>query len=255
MAALHVERSGRGDPFLLLHGAAGSSDTYGWLPDLGRTVVRIDFRGHGRSDRAGSYLLGDYVEDALSVLREIGPAPVAGHSLGGVVAWTLAQRVPELVTAIVLEDPPLYMGEPAEHARNPAIPHFGRLREAALRWQEEGTPVEKAAAVLAAGDPDRRMAEDAHAARAFALLHLDLGVIDAIADGTALAATDVAAPVRAPALILAASLLPAFPPEHEERLARTHPAVVVRRVPDAAHVIHDHRAHREEYVRTLVERL
>jgi pimeloyl-ACP methyl ester carboxylesterase len=78
MAALHVERSGCGEPFLLLHGAAGSSDTYGWLPDLGRTVVRIDFRGHGRSDRADSYLLGDYVEDALSVLREIGPRRSSG---------------------------------------------------------------------------------------------------------------------------------------------------------------------------------
>ena len=74
MAALHIERTGEGDPFLLLHGAAGSSATYGWLPDLGRTVVRMDFRGHGLSGRAGLYLLGDYVEDALSVLRDIGPS-------------------------------------------------------------------------------------------------------------------------------------------------------------------------------------
>jgi pimeloyl-ACP methyl ester carboxylesterase len=252
---LHVERSGSGEPFLLLHGAAGSSATYDWLPDLGRTVVRMDFRGHGRSGRADSYLIGDYADDALSVLREIGPAPVAGHSLGGVVAWTLAQRAPELVTAVVLEDPPLYMGEPAEHARNPAIPHFGMLRAAAVRWQSEDTPQADAAAALAAADPDGRIADDAHAARAFALLHLDVGVIDAITGGIALAATDVTSPVPVPAFILAASLLPAFPPDHQERLARTHPDVAVRRVPDAAHVIHDHRAHREEYVRTLVERL
>jgi pimeloyl-ACP methyl ester carboxylesterase len=251
----HIERSGSGEPFLLLHGAAGSLNTYDWLPDLGRTVVRMDLRGHGRSDRADSYLLDDYVEDALAVLREFAPAPVAGHSLGGVVAWTLAQRFPELVTAIVLEDPPLYMGEPAEHASNPAIPHFARLREAAVHWQSEGMPETEAAAVLAAADPEGRMAEDAHAARAFALLHLDVGVIDAIADGTALAGTDVAAPVHVPAFILAASILPAFPREHEQRLARTHPDVGVRRVPDAAHVIHDHRAHRDEYVRTLRERL
>jgi pimeloyl-ACP methyl ester carboxylesterase len=252
---LHVERSGSGEPFLLLHGAAGSAATYGWLPDLGRTVVRLDFRGHGRSDRAGSYLIDDYVEDALSVLRDVGPAPVAGHSLGGVVAWTLAQRAPELATAIVMEDPPLYMGEPAEHARNPAIPHFAMLRAAAVRWQSEGIAEAEAAALLAASDLEGRIAEDAHAARAFALVHLDVGVIDAIADGIALAATDVAAPVSVPAFILAASLEPAFPLEHEQRLARTHPKVAVRRVPDAAHVIHDHRAHRDEYVRTLVERL
>jgi pimeloyl-ACP methyl ester carboxylesterase len=215
----------------------------------------MDFRGHGRSDRAGSYLLGGYVEDALSVLRDIGPAPVVGHSLGGVVAWTLAQRVPELVTGIVMEDPPLYMGEPAEHARNPAIPHFGLLRAAAVRWQADGTPQGEAAAELARQDPDGRAAPDAHAARAFALLHLDVRVIDAIVDGLALAPTDVASPVTVPALILAADVLPAFPPEHEERLARTHPDVEVRRFRDATHVIHDQVAHRAEYLRALVERL
>ena len=90
MAALHVERSGTGEPVLFLHGAAGSSATYGWLPDLGRTVVRIDFRGHGRSGRAASYLLGDYVEDVVSVLRDIGPAPVVGATHRGESFWVEA---------------------------------------------------------------------------------------------------------------------------------------------------------------------
>ena len=263
MAALHVERSGTGEPVLFLHGAAGSSATYGWLPDLGRTVVRIDFRGHGRSGRAGSYLLGDYAEDVVSVLRDIGPAPVVGHSLGGVVAWTLAQRFPELVTGIVLEDPPLYLGEPEGHASNRAIPAFRAMREAASRWQAAGADEATVVAALSAQpygpDPSRRadevVAEDATAARAFALLHLDPAVLDPVIDGSALAATDVEAPVKVPALILAAGLAPAFGAEHERRLARTHPAVEVRRVERAGHVIHDELEHRDEYARTLVERL
>jgi pimeloyl-ACP methyl ester carboxylesterase len=252
---LHVERSGSGEPFLLLHGAAGSSATYGWLPDVGRTVVRMDFRGHGRSDRADSYLLGDYAEDALSVLREIGPAPVVGHSLGGVVAWTLAQRVPELVTGIVLEDPPLYMGEPAEHARNQAMPYFGVLRGLAERWQADGTPLADAADELRRQEVDARSADDALVARAYALMHLDPGALDPIVDGTALAATDLRAPVSAPALILAAGEDSAFPPGHEQRLASSHPDVVVRRVPGSRHSIHDERAHRAEYLQALSERL
>src|SRR3954464_5297542 len=78
LAAVHVERSGSGPPVVFLHGAAGSAATYGWVPDLGRTVVRPDFRGHGRSPRAETYPLGVYVEDAVAVLRETGPAPVVG---------------------------------------------------------------------------------------------------------------------------------------------------------------------------------
>jgi pimeloyl-ACP methyl ester carboxylesterase len=260
---LHIEHSGEGKPVLFLHGAGGSSATYDWLPDLGRTIVKLDFRGHGRSGRADSYLLGDYAEDALSVLREIAPAPVIGHSLGGVVAWTLAQREPELVTAIMLEDPPLFLGTPEGHASNRAIPGFQAMRDAVVRWQADGIDEADAAAQLAAQpygpDPSRRTGEvvatDANAARAFAFLHLDPAVLDAVIDGSALAATDVDAPVTVPALILAAGINPAFGVEHEQRLATTHPDVEVRRVAGAAHVIHDEIAHREEYVRTLVERL
>jgi len=260
---LHIERSGDGPPVLLLHGAAGSAATYDWLPDLGRTVVRMDFRGHGRSGRADSYLLGDYVEDALSVLRELGPAAVAGHSLGGVVAWTLAQRVPELVSAIVLEDPPLFMGSPEGHASNRAIPGFETMRDMVVRWQADGMDIARAAALLAASpyraDPSRRtsdvVAPDASAARASAMLHLDPAVLDAVIDGSALAGTDTDAPVTVPALILAAGIVPAFAVEHQQRLGRTHPQVDVRRVDGAAHVIHDEIAHRDEYLRTLVERL
>ena len=66
---------------------------------------------------------------------------------------------------------------------------------------------------------------------------------------------DLEAPVAVPALILAAGVAPAFGVEHQQRLAQTHPQVEVRRVEDAAHVIHDEVAHRELYVRSLVERL
>lgn len=260
---LHIERSGGGPPVLLLHGAAGSAATYDWLPGLDRTVVRMDFRGHGRSGRADSYVLDDYVADTLPLLRELGPAAVVGHSLGGVVAWTLAQRAPELVTGVVMEDPPLLKGTPEGHAANAAIPAFRSMREAAVRWQSAGADEAAVAAALAAlpygADPSRRteevVATDATAARAFAFLHLDPAVLDAVIEGSALAGADVDAPMPVPALILAAGLAPAFGVDDEQRLARTHPDVEVRRVEGAAHVIHDELAHRDEYLRTLVERL
>lgn len=246
---------------LFLHGVAGSRRTYDWLPDTiaGQAVVRVDFRGHGAAARTpGAYLIRDYADDAVKVLREIGPAFVVGHSLGGVAAWCAAQTVPELVLGAVLEDPPLYSGSPEGHASNGAIPHFRHLRELSPAWQAEAVAEAVAAERLAeepyGPDPSRSMRSvataSALAARAYALLHLDPGVLDTVIDGTLLAATDVAAPVTVPMTIIAAddALGAAFTSAHEARLAASHPAVPVVRVPGAGHSIHDERANRDTYL-------
>jgi pimeloyl-ACP methyl ester carboxylesterase len=259
--SLYVETTGSGPPVLFLHGATGSSRTYGWLELEGRTTVRMDFRGHGASGRTpGAYLIQDYVDDALSALGE--PAFVVGHSLGGVAAWMAAQRRPELVTGLFLEDPPLFMGEPAEHARNPAIPAFAQTRAAAERWQASRATPEQVAAELAAQTLPTGVTmgsfqtEEAVAARAYALTQLDLEVIDRILDGTLLAGTDTTAPVRVPTFILAAddALGAAFPTAHEARLRKAHPDVEIERLPGASHTIHDQRSTRDAYVRALTSR-
>jgi pimeloyl-ACP methyl ester carboxylesterase len=242
---------------LFLHGVAGAAATYRWLSLEGRTSVRLDFRGHGASDRApGSYRLADYVADALSVLDE--PAFVVGHSLGGVVAWTIAQQRPDLVTGLFLEDPPLFMGEPAEHALNPGIPHFRALRLSVPAWQADGISEAEAVARLSAQpfapDPSLRVGdvvtEEALAARAYALLHLDPAVLDTVINGSLLAATDTVSPVTVPVRLLAAddALGAAFPTRHEERLAASHPDVAVERLAGAGHSIHDERAQRDAYL-------
>src|SRR5829696_3837860 len=143
---LHVESAGApdADPVLFLHGVSGSTATYGWLEPDGYRAVRLDLRGHGESERApGTYRIADYVDDAVSVLEGLDrPAVLVGHSLGGVVAWSAAQKRPDLVTAAFLEDPPLYMGEPEAHADNAGIPVFRETRGVIERWQAEGVGVE-----------------------------------------------------------------------------------------------------------------
>jgi esterase len=248
-------------PIVFLHGVAGSRATYGWLPETiaGHAVVRPDFRGHGAAERTpGAYLIADYAADAVAVLRSVGPAVVVGHSLGGVAAWWAARLVPELVLGAFLEDPPLYMGEPAEHLLNTGIPHFRQLRSGVPTWQAKGiseqTAIELLAAQPFAPNPSLRvgevLTEEAIAARAYALLHLDPAVLDPVVDGTLLAATDTSSPVTVPVTILAAddALGATFPTRHEERLAASHPAVKVVRLPGAGHSIHDERAHRAEYL-------
>ena len=246
---------------VFLHGVAGSRATYAWLGSevAGHAVVRPDFRGHGAAVRTpGAYLISDYVADAVAALRAAGPAFVVGHSLGGVAAWWASQLVPELVLGAVLEDPPLYMGEPAGHASNGGIPAFRALREQVPAWQAEGISEAEAAQRLAAEpfapDPSRTVGEvstdEARASRAYALLHLDPTVLDTVIDGTLLAATDVTAPVTVPMLILAAddALGAAFPERHEQRLRETHPAIEVSRIAGAGHSIHDERSNRATYL-------
>jgi pimeloyl-ACP methyl ester carboxylesterase len=257
---LHAEGDGPRDgaPVVLVHGVSGSLQTYGFLPSEivdGRRVLRLDLRGHGRSEHApGTYVLERYGEDVAALLRdEVGrPAIVVGHSLGGVVAWWLAQSHPELVAAAFLEDPPLYMGEPDEHERNGAIPIFATVLDTAKDWQAAGVSAQDAAAQIASGPLGAVSHEDAIAARAYALLAMDPGVLEGAIDRSTLAGTDTDAPVSVPVFLLAAEdAMAAFPVCHAERLAQTHPAVEVARVSGAPHAIHDSRAGRETYVEQL----
>ena len=266
---LNVEIDGPpdGTPVVFLHGVSGSASTFAWVPARlapPQRTVRVDLRGHGRSDPApGTYVIPRYGEDVVAVLRQVAdrPAILVGHSLGAVTAWWVAQHHPELVAAAFLEDPPLYMGEPAEHERNVAVPAFRVLRGMAARWRASGTAPEAVAAQLAAAPfgPDRArtmgdvIGEDALAARAEAMLRMDPGVLEAAIDRSTLADTDTASPVGVPLFVLAADDArgSAFPTRHAERLAQTHPEARIARVAGAGHGIHDEREHRSEYLQRL----
>ena len=154
---VEVEGTEDGPVVAFLHGVGGSSHTYRWLPSAitdGRRTLRIDLRGHGDSDHApGTYLLRTYGEDVATILREVGggPAVVVGHSLGGSTRMVAgAERARSSWRRAFLEDPPLYMGEPAEHANNPAAAMFPVIRDNAIAMREEGLDDEAAAARLAA---------------------------------------------------------------------------------------------------------
>jgi pimeloyl-ACP methyl ester carboxylesterase len=262
---LHVELDGPADgpPVVFLHGVGSSGRTWEWVPDeltRGRRVVRVDLRGHGRSEHApGTYDLEHYGTDAAAVVAETAgrPAVLVGNSLGGVVAWWLAQNRPELVAAALLEDPPLLAGEtPASeagrfrdvfHSVKAVIVESRRLglteeetarHIGAIRWGPPGTPT------LA-----ELLTEDGLATMAFGYARLDVGVIDGAIDGTTLAAAETRSPVRPPVVIAAAddAAGAAFGTDDEARLAGRQPAVEVLRIPGSGHRIHDMREHRETF--------
>ncbi|MEU4803995.1 alpha/beta hydrolase [Actinosynnema sp. NPDC023587] len=121
LALAYTDFGGTGTFVLALHGTFGRGAVFARLAaDLaGRArVVAPDQRGHGSSGRAADYARDAFVEDAADLLDHLalGPAVVLGHSSGGITAYQLAARRPDLVSALVVEDVGPLM-------RPPEIPH------------------------------------------------------------------------------------------------------------------------------------
>jgi pimeloyl-ACP methyl ester carboxylesterase len=113
-AELFYRESGTGSPILLIHGFGGNADVWGEAFALlgeDHRVVAYDRRSYSRSVAAPVSDPRRHREDAAALLRALdaAPATVVGWSSGGVVALDLAIHHPELVSALVLEEPPLHL--------------------------------------------------------------------------------------------------------------------------------------------------
>ena len=97
-------------PIVLIHGSAGAIN---WWDDLipllesNHRVIAIDMLGYGGSDKPDSdYSIetqANLVAQVMSKLK-VPPAVVVGHSLGGKVVTSVAERSPDLVEGLVLID-------------------------------------------------------------------------------------------------------------------------------------------------------
>ena len=110
---LHGERlayydEGRGEALLLIHGMAGSSQTWrAILPQLAKKyrVIAPDLMGHGQSSKPRSdYSLGAFAVGLRDLLDEVGvdSATVVGHSLGGGIAMQFLYQHPDYCRRLIL---------------------------------------------------------------------------------------------------------------------------------------------------------
>ena len=109
---VHYYRAGdRNKPALLLshgftdNGLCWSRTTAALASDF--DVVMVDARNHGRSG-AGPADIQSLASDLAAVVMalELGPTNALGHSVGANVVMALAADYPQLVSRLVLEDPP-----------------------------------------------------------------------------------------------------------------------------------------------------
>ncbi len=111
---LHYERSGAGEPLVLVHGSWVDCRIWdGVVPLLRHSfeVVVYDRRGHSLSPGPlGQGSVHDDVDDlgALIDLLGAGPAHVAGASFGGSIALRLAAGRPEALLSAAVHEPPLF---------------------------------------------------------------------------------------------------------------------------------------------------
>ncbi|MFG2636790.1 alpha/beta fold hydrolase [Streptomyces sp. NPDC048362] len=110
-AALTYDDEGPRDaartPLVFVHG--WTADRHRWDHQLthfrdGRRVIRLDLRGHGESTGAGVPTIAALAEDVLALLDhlEVERFVPIGHSMGGMIAQTIALTHPARVERMVL---------------------------------------------------------------------------------------------------------------------------------------------------------
>lgn len=244
--------SGPGGPLVLLHGLSDNRRTYdalvGSLAEE-RTVLNADLRGHGESPHGDRYRAVDYAADVAELIEgELGrPAIIVGHSLGGLTASALAMSRPDLVTALFLEDPPLFEGDDAIRAASPAASFFPAFVAAIRAWQADGADRATVADALGAGPSPHggtsagRLGRERIERRAGGLLRFDPRAMDAAISGETWEGYDPMTTVRCPATVLRAdpAVGAVFLPEHGTRLLEAVPHAEVLMIAGQAHGIHD----------------
>jgi 3-oxoadipate enol-lactonase len=101
-------------PIVLLHGLGELAESWAVVrPSFERDyrVIAPDLRGHGRTDWPGEYSIELMAADTVALIDElnVGRVAVMGHSMGGSVAYQIAEVHPERVERLIIEDvPPPY---------------------------------------------------------------------------------------------------------------------------------------------------
>ena len=118
-ARIRYERSGRGQPLVLISGLAGTAESWARaVPMLSDRfdVLTLDNRGSGGTTGTGEFTVPVMADDVAALLDDlgIGSAHVLGWSMGSHIAISLAARHPHRVRSLVVVSS--YLFRPARSA-------------------------------------------------------------------------------------------------------------------------------------------
>jgi pimeloyl-ACP methyl ester carboxylesterase len=187
------------------------------------------------------------------------PCVVVGHSLGGMQSYLTSVARPDLIKAVLLEDPPLYMLKKEVFDKTPYKPAFEFLYKDIAAFQASGKTAEQITAEIAQrplpGSTELThevVREDALLAQGKARLLQDVRTWEPTFDGT-MGDNDENATSTATGVLLQADMAlgAAFFPEHVERFKKAAPGIEVVEIKGVRHQIHDSKAHYDEFMRHL----
>ncbi|RZK38122.1 MAG: alpha/beta hydrolase [Pedobacter sp.] len=157
----YAEGPENGPALLLLHAQMMNWYSYSRvLPELSKSfhVFAVDYPGQGKTTAPVDIMTANGIGNVLATFMETKinkPAYVSGNSSGGLLTVWLAANKPELVKAIVLEDPPLFSAEYPRVRTTIAYKSFttchnyvstGRKDDFLIYWLESSKPfIEKQA--------------------------------------------------------------------------------------------------------------
>lgn len=104
---INIDRYGQGEKIIFIHGSGGSMWIWHSLTDYLKSsmeVILVDLPGHGQSSGEGYESVDEYADSVYSAIKEhnLLNCIVAGHSLGGAIAMSLALSHPEIIKGIIL---------------------------------------------------------------------------------------------------------------------------------------------------------
>ena len=220
-----------GEPMLLLHGYTDTSRSWCLAaPYLSRYRLIIpDQRGHGDADAPRCcYSLSAFAEDAQLLLTalKIDRAAVAGHSLGSMVAMTMAAEYPDQVTALVLVGSTAQVPVKRGDWLYDSVAELNGPLDPASQFARDWHPANQPTPV------DPAFAEAVNADLYKIPPHVWRAVLRELAE---VPVGRHAADIRAPVLILSGGMDSLFPSPHHASLLKAFPEAETHVFPELGH--------------------
>ena len=258
---LQVSECGRGQDVVLLHGSASDHRTRQGQQDHWCDtyhLIAYSRRFHWPNEAikpGGVYSLDQHVTDLQDLLveLELGSATLVGHSYGAVVSLELAARRPELVTRLVLAEPPalgLFVGVPPTFLQLLKVT-VRRPRTALSILKLGATSMGPAATALERGDEEeavRRLGVGILGEQAFGRLSeerraqvRDNLILEELRSAEAFPRMDpdTVASIRCPTLLLEGERSPRIFSHLMDYLQELLPNRERVKIPDASHILHE----------------